>query len=381
MNRVKKAILAATALGSTVMMAGCSFLPSVTVEDLPLPAPGGIRNPITLSASFEDALNLPQRAKVRLRGSDVGEVTDISVAPPSPDCDPADPKIELCTYRADVKMNIDSAARIPVGTGAELRQATPLGDVFVALVPPEDDTQGVLTNGQTLTGPTGAAATVEDLLISMTAVVDSGSINSVTRIFTELSEALSYRSDEFAGAITEFTTALTRFNDNSKLVDDAIAQTAEMTQLFADGKDQITAAVNKLGPAIDSVNGQMDLILSTLSKSNQVTGATVDFLDSDEENLIEMLGHLNDLAIALNTTAPKLGPLSDTLATLVPRWSRSMSSSAAAVSAKIFWLSPGAGFDSASRLPELDDLDMGMEALEQTINNMIARLTGTGGAS
>ena len=95
-------------------------MPGLTVEQLPLPAPGGVGDGKTLTARFDNALNLPSRAKVKLNGTDVGEVSDITVH----------------DYTAVVTMKVARDAQIPVGTGAELRQATPLGDVFVALMPP-----------------------------------------------------------------------------------------------------------------------------------------------------------------------------------------------------------------------------------------------------
>ena len=129
-------------VAATVGLCGCSAMPGLTVEQLPLPAPGGIGDGKTLIAHFDNALNLPTRAKVKLNGTDVGEVSDIAVR----------------DYTAIVQMKVAGDAQIPAGTGAQLRQATPLGDVFVALMPPANASGPSVADGTVLTGPTSAAA-------------------------------------------------------------------------------------------------------------------------------------------------------------------------------------------------------------------------------
>ena len=48
---------------ATLAWSGCRRLPGLTVEQIPLPAPGGIGESITVRTSFDNALNLPARAK------------------------------------------------------------------------------------------------------------------------------------------------------------------------------------------------------------------------------------------------------------------------------------------------------------------------------
>ncbi|MGB6039545.1 MAG: MCE family protein [Gordonia sp. (in: high G+C Gram-positive bacteria)] len=363
MTLKKKAGVAAVALVTTVSLAACGAIPGLTVEQIPLPAPGGIGDAITIHTSFDNALNLPNKAKVRLGGLEVGEVESIIAK----------------NSRAEVTMNVSRDADIPVDTAAELRQATPLGDVFIALQPPAKSTAAPVKDGGTITGPTSAAATIEDLLVSMTGLVDSGSISSLQTIFTELSTAVGGNAPELRGAIEGFTTAIDKFNKNSALVDEAMANTAKFTKELADGRTQISAAVNKLPAAINVVNDQLGMILTTLDKSNKITTATNDFLNTEQDDFTEMLGHLNTTLVALNKSAPMFGPLADRMAELNPKWIKATSGSAAAVSAKIFWLTPGVGFDAATRLPEGSDITKGMNSMEQTLARIIARLSGTRG--
>ena len=124
--------------------------------------------------------------------------------------------------------------------------------------------------------------------------------------------------------------------------------------------------------------GELGLILDTLGKSNQVTKATSDFLNKRQDDLIELFTHLDTATKALNKTAPKLEPLMQRLFELNPKWQNSTPGSAATVATKLYWLTPGVGFDSASRWPELQDLEGGIESLQQTLSIVLARLTGNG---
>lgn len=355
--------VAGLAMGTVLSVSACGVLPGLTVEQMPLPAPGGIGDAIDVTAEFDNALNLPSRAKVKLNGTDVGQVTHIAVK----------------DYRAIVSMEISKASPLPVGTGAELRQATPLGDVFVALTPPKESSGGTIADGGSLTGPTSAAATVEDILVSIAGVVDSGSLSSFQVILTELSNAVGPHPDNLQGSIKGLTTAITKFNANAAEVDEAMRNTRVLTGQLAAGRNQIVASINKLAPALDAVNGQIGSILSTLDKTNKVTAASNDFLNSNQDNLIELVQHLATVLKGLDAAAAPLGDLAANLRTLTPKWIKSTSGSAASLSAKVYYLSPGAGFDSASRLPELGDIDNGSAALQQTLTRLLARLTGTKG--
>ncbi|MDH3012065.1 MlaD family protein [Gordonia alkanivorans] len=362
-SRMRRGAVTAVLLSALMGLTGCGLLPGLTVEQIPLPAPGGIGDSIRLTANFDNALNLPTRAKVKLNGTDVGQVDTIVAK----------------DYSAIVTMDVSKKTELPVGTGAELRQATPLGDVFVALLPPPTATKGLMVDGDTLTGPTSAASTVEDLLISMSGVVDSGSLNSLTVILTELSAAVATNPTDLNGAIRGLTTGIRKLNQSSAQVDRSLENTRILTGQLADGRAQIMASINKLGPALQALNGQIGSILTSLDKAQQVTAATNDFLRTDQDNLVEMLGHLSTVLAGLRQAAGPLGSLADNLHTLTPKWIKSTPGSAAAVSAKVYWLNPGVGFDSASRLPELEDVDSGSAALQQTLTRLLARLTGTKG--
>lgn len=81
--------------------------------------PGAGIGGYSLNAVFSNALNLPMNAKVKLAGADVGQLESMVAR----------------NYTALTRLRIRDGVQLPRGSTAELRTATPLGDVFVALKP------------------------------------------------------------------------------------------------------------------------------------------------------------------------------------------------------------------------------------------------------
>ena len=64
---------AAGAATSVLLLTSCA----TSLGSVPLPAPGQLGRSITVTAAFANVMNLPQKAKVKLGGADIGEVDSI----------------------------------------------------------------------------------------------------------------------------------------------------------------------------------------------------------------------------------------------------------------------------------------------------------------
>lgn len=342
-------------------LSGCGTA-GLTISDIPLPASGDLSGR-TIKATFPNALNLPDQAKVKFNGNDVGQVNKISVK----------------NYVAQVEMSVRDSIKLPVGTGAELRQATPLGDVFVALIPPKETPSSYMKPGDTLTGKTGAAATVEDLLVTATAFVDGGSVASLTQVIHELSLATGDRSKEITELIQGITTSVRRLNLNTAEIDKSLNGINSFAQAFSSGRKNITNGISQLSPALAVVNGQIDGIVSLLNNSNVITSALNDFLAKRDYETVSLFDNLASLSTDLLSASKYLPLFADNLEALWPKWYRSTRGNSAAVAGQVFWITPGYGLDSKVRLPDSRELIKGAHSLEQTLGRILARLTGTKG--
>ncbi|NNH68540.1 MCE family protein [Nocardia uniformis] len=243
--------IGACAIATT--LAGCA----VSVEDLPLPAPGVSGPSYQLDAVFTNALNLPDRAKVRVGGADVGEVVAMTAR----------------DYTAVVSMRVLDSVELPVGTQAELRSATPLGDIFVSLVPPTGDTGGgLLRDGDTIAvEATVAAATVEDVLASTSLLVNGGVIGNLTRVLNGMGDAMNDGGERLTALIADSRHLLATMAARSDDLRGVLAQTAAL----ADALDARRGAINDiLGSAAPALAVIADNTVQIVTLADQVAAVT-----------------------------------------------------------------------------------------------------------
>ncbi|MUM17544.1 MCE family protein [Mycobacterium sp. CBMA271] len=226
----------ATLVAATVL-SGCS---TNGLGDLPLPAPGVGSGGYHLTALFSNILNLPNNAKVKLAGADVGQVDDMRVS----------------NYTAITTLRILDGVRLPKGSTAELRSATPLGDVFVSIRPPAGagSDAPILRNGDTIgLDSTMAAATVESVLSSAALVANGGAVRNLTNVINGFGKATGDQGQAFGDLIKDSNRLLGTLNSRSTQISDALTQTSKLADQL-DAKNQtLTDIVKEADPATEAL--------------------------------------------------------------------------------------------------------------------------------
>ncbi len=175
----KRAVLGVAALSLTLgsATAGCSFQPA----HIPVPGAGVDGPTYPLRVEFANVLNLPQGAKVIADGVRVGELTELTLI----DATRARPGFVVA------EIEVLDSVRLPVGTTAELRQETPLGDVHIALTEPEHPGGPTLAPGATIPlDHTVQPPLIEDILAALSIFVGSGAITDMQDIVRTVNGAL-----------------------------------------------------------------------------------------------------------------------------------------------------------------------------------------------
>ncbi|EFG78854.1 hypothetical protein HMPREF0591_1194 [Mycobacterium parascrofulaceum ATCC BAA-614] len=211
----------ATAMVTAAATAGCA---TNGLASLPLPAPGLGSGGYSLTAVFSNALNLPMNAKVKLAGADVGQLESMVAR----------------NYTAVTRLRIRDGVQLPRGSTAELRTATPLGDVFVALKPPSASDPGapLLKDGDTIgLESTAAAATVESVLSSAAVLVNGGAIRNFTNIINGFGKATGDQGQAFGDMIRKSNELLGRLDSRSDQISNALAQLSGLADEL-DAKNQ-----------------------------------------------------------------------------------------------------------------------------------------------
>ena len=148
-------------IASAVTVSSCA---SINVNALPQPGKtygGGY----DIVIEFDNVLNLPDRAKVVMGGTQVGVVTKVAVA----------------SRQVDVTARIDPSVAVPSNVHAALQQATVLGDIYVTLDRPTDQAAApALAAGATIPlTQTTSPPQLEDTIAHLANFVSSGSIQRV----------------------------------------------------------------------------------------------------------------------------------------------------------------------------------------------------------
>ena len=274
-----------------VVVAGCSG----GVEQLPLPAPGLSGPTYDLSAEFANALNLPHRAKVRVGGADVGEVVAMRAQ----------------NYVAVVDMRIVDGVRLPKGTTAELRSATPLGDVFVALRPPAQvGAQPVLLgNGDTISlAATQAAATVEQVLATTSLLVNGGVIRNLTRVLNGVGSSVGKDGEGLTTLIRESRALVSTMSARTEEIRTVLTQTSDLAQQLNERRDQINDLLDSSAPALMTIAANTAAIVELINQIGALTHHLQKFPAIAGTDTRSLVRDLNTLSRSFNdvSTDPRV---------------------------------------------------------------------------
>jgi phospholipid/cholesterol/gamma-HCH transport system substrate-binding protein len=281
--------LVLAALAGLGALTGCA----VNAAEIPVPvSEGGPTYRVT--AVFADALNLPDGAHVRVGGDDVGRVRTITAR----------------DYTARVEMAVREDVRLPAGTTAELRQATPLGEVFVALTPPAAGRAPgpALRDGDVIGPPdTASGATVEDLLAALSGVVNGGGLAQVQTIVHEVNAATDGRSAQYAHLLDQATRTMSTLNARTADFDRLLAATDRLSATLVARHDTVDAAFDDLSPGLRELADQTDRLTTALTAAGRVSTAADSVLHRTDPELRHLLRDIGPVLDGVVATGPTLG--------------------------------------------------------------------------
>ncbi|GAB2514557.1 MCE family protein [Nocardia heshunensis] len=355
--------LRTTALGglltATTLLATCGC--AVTVDTLPMPKPGLGAPGYTVHAAFADALNLPDHAHVKIGGSDIGVVT----------------KIKTTNFLADVQMLIRQDIQLPKGTTVELRQGTPLGDMFVAMTLPSAQEAGEpLRDGDTIgVDHTAAGASVEQLMMSISLLLNGGGINQAAKITGQMDSMFAGRAPELSHLITEMTAAIGALNARTGDLDQVLGGMNSLSGELARRKTELGQAADTFPALIGLLSENNQQIVDLLAKVATTTDALGDFATTTGGDFVGLFNSIQALMSGFAQSDQLTGAL-DGLHQIYPSLMASLRGPALAVAATVSYLSVGALTDpSGSRWPELGDAGQFIGSLAQVLEKVFGRLT------
>ena len=301
-RRFRTAVVVALGAAAALVVSGCG----VSLQSLPMP-PGVSGSTYTVHATFANVVNLPADAQVRVGAFSVGYVSGLTAK----------------NFQANVTMKIKSSQKIPVGTTAQIRFDTPLGDDYVTLVPPSqarsdssgptvpqsDTTTNYLANGaQIPETDTSTAPSVEDVFAALGALLNGGGIDQLQTIIQQLNDAFGNNQPQIHDLITQLDTTVTSFAAHTPQLVDALQAVGTLSSTLNASSTTIVNGINALAPAITELQQDSPALDGLVNQVDTLATVGNKVVDDSQQNLVTTLRNLAPVAAELSNAANQLGP-------------------------------------------------------------------------
>ena len=227
-RRAASAVSASVVIVLTMALTACQG-----AYDLPLPggAAGG-SDVYRVTAEFADVLDLVPQSSVKVDQVTVGTVE----------------KIELNGWTARVTVRLPNSVKLPDNAVAELKQTSLLGEKYVQLEPPAGIAPvGVLGNGDNIPlARTGRNTEVEEVLGSLSLLLNGGGVAQLKVIQSELSHALGGNETQIRDLIVQLDTFVGGLDKQKAEIVRAIDGIDVLSSKIAARKGDLAAALEAL---------------------------------------------------------------------------------------------------------------------------------------
>ncbi|WP_328390459.1 MCE family protein [Nocardia sp. NBC_00416] len=279
--------VAAVAVGLALALSatGCQY---DGLNSLPMPGTEG-----TGEGSFEVRIQMPnvttltRNSPVRVDDVAVGAVTDIEVE----------------DWHALVTVSLNRDVVLPANATAKIGQTSLLGSNHVELAPPTDvPPQGRLVAGDLIPlDRAGVYPTTEQVLSSLSVVLNGGGISQLENITRELNSALVGNEDEVRDLIPQMNDLIGNLNAQRDDIIAAMAGLDRVSGKFVEQTDVVAKAIEEIHPALTVLADRRQNITTTITELgdlsdvvNRLIAASGDDLKANLANLAPVLQTLAD---------------------------------------------------------------------------------------
>lgn len=267
---------------AVLVLAGCGIGGDLYNAPLPGGADTG-SDPISISAEFDDVLDLVPQSDVKVDNVAVGRITSVELSHGG--------------HSAHVEMLVRRDVKLPAGTTARLKQTSLLGEKYVALERPETPQDGPpVSDGSELgIAETSEAAQVEQVLGSLSLVLNGGDIGQFQEISRELQDISGDDPEKVKGFLNQMKTFVSGLDDRKEVITEALDNLAELSRTLDADKDKIADALDGLSPGMRVLADQREQLVSMLSALDKLSDVTVDTLNKAQEDIVADLKALQPI--------------------------------------------------------------------------------------
>lgn len=275
--RTRKALVALLA-GMLAMVAGCGPGGFNGMYNVPLPGGADVgEHPYTITARFDNVLNLVPQAAVKVNSVAVGNVTRIELSQDA--------------RSAIVTMTINSGVDLPANATAQLRQASLLGAKYVALSAPDKKKPvGTLTDGARIpSARTGRTAEIEEVFGALSLLLSGGGVEQIRTIAKELNNALSGNEAEIRALLSRADKLATELDAQKADIVRAIDGLHKLSKTLVEQTENLTDALENLGPGLKILNRQQDKLVQMLTSLKKLADVSVEVINASGSQVVANL--------------------------------------------------------------------------------------------
>lgn len=281
-------IVAGLAVGVAVTLGvtGCQF---DGLNSLPMPGSEGAGpGAYTVRIQMPNVTTLTRNSPVRVDDVNVGNVTGIEVE----------------GWHALVTVSLNPEVKLPANAIAKIGQTSLLGSNHLELSAPTDEpAQGQLRDNDVIPlDRAGAYPTTEQVLSSLSVVLNGGGIAQLETITSELNAALSGREAEIADLLPQLDALTTGLNNQTGSIIAAMEGLDRLAGTLGDQKDVLARAIEEIHPALTALADRTANITRAVTALGELGDVT--------ERLIQTSG--DDLKANLASLGPVLETLANT---------------------------------------------------------------------
>lgn len=272
-----------------VATSGCGY---AGLDDLPLPGgPDVGRASYTVTADFDDVLNLTRQTTVKADGVTIGRVDTIT----------------RHGWDARVSMRLRRDVRLPADVEARVAQTSLLGEKFVDLTPDRRSAAAPLADGAHVpVARTSRGTEVEEVLGSLSLLLNGGGVAQLRSITREMHQALDGDTVDTRRFLRQLDTFVGTLDRNRSRILTTLENVDSLTSQIDDDRATVERALVDIGPAVEILADQRKQLRSMLRQVDRFSRTATDVVRTAGDDLAA------DLA-ALEPTLAQLEKSGDTL--------------------------------------------------------------------
>jgi phospholipid/cholesterol/gamma-HCH transport system substrate-binding protein len=283
-----------------VLLSGCGFRGAYSFN-----LPGGADvgdKPYTVQIQFADVLDLVPQSGVRVADVPVGRVTAITLKD---------------DWTAVVTVTVNGDVHLPANATAAIQQSSLLGEKYVELAKPSQEAaQGRLEDGALIPlDRTSRNVEVEELLGALSLVLNGGGLEKLQTISRELGVAMQGRESELKDTLGQLDTFIGGLDQQKEEINRALDSVNALAATLAQRTGTIQTALDTIGPGLDVLNQQEDMLVSMLQSLDRLGQVGTRIINQAGQNTVADLQLLQPILSQLSAAGSDLTGSLDLLLT------------------------------------------------------------------